>query len=57
MDVDLRGERKICRWDPRYDHDQERSGVLGIGTALMRRLVAEGEQLTVRRGASVMHLV
>jgi hypothetical protein len=45
--IELRGERKSCRWDPRHGPDQERSGVLGIGTALTRRLVTEGERLNI----------
>lgn len=48
VEIDLRGERKSCRWDPRYGPDQARSGVLGIGTTLTRRLVTEGERLAIQ---------
>ena len=47
VEIELRGERKSCRWDPRYGPDQERSGVLGLGTALTRRLITEGERLSI----------
>ena len=47
VEIELRGERKSCRWDPRYGPDRERSGVLGIGTALTRRLITEGERLSI----------
>lgn len=56
VEIELRGERKSCRWDPRYGSDQERSGVLGIGTALMRRLVTEDEQLHIRLERDVRYL-
>ncbi len=48
VEIELRGECKSCRWDPRHGPDQERSGVLGVGTALMRSLVAADEQLRIR---------
>jgi hypothetical protein len=48
VEIALRGERKSYRWDPRYGPDQERSGVLGVGTTLTRRLVTEGERLAIR---------
>lgn len=56
VEIELRSERKSCRWDPRYGPDQERSGVLGIGTALMRRLVTEGERLRVRVERDICYL-
>jgi hypothetical protein len=56
VELDLRGERRACRWDPRYGPDKERSGVLGVGTALTRRLVAEGERLTIRVEDGVVFL-
>src|SRR5690606_24847708 len=31
IEVELRGERFTCRWDPKYGPDKERSGVLGVG--------------------------
>lgn len=56
VEIDLRGGRKSCRWDPRFGPDQERSGVLGIGTALMSSLVAEGQRLGVRVEGNVCYL-
>jgi hypothetical protein len=56
VDVNLRGELKSCRWDPRFGPDQERSGVLGLGVKSMRTLVLEGERLSVRRVGSTVHL-
>lgn len=47
VQIELHGERTSCRWDPRYGPDQERSGVLGVGTALTRRLITEGERLSI----------
>ncbi|OGO47831.1 MAG: hypothetical protein A2W34_02135 [Chloroflexi bacterium RBG_16_64_32] len=56
VDVELRGERKSCSWNPRYDPDKQRSGVLGIGKALMDRLLTDGEPLRVRVGRDVIYL-
>jgi hypothetical protein len=47
VEIDLRGERASCRWDPRQGPDRERSGVLGVGIALARRHFAEGERLRI----------
>jgi hypothetical protein len=56
VEIDLRGERKSCRWDPRHGPDQERSGVLGVGTPLTRGLVTEGERLSIRVANGVFYL-
>ncbi len=40
-----------CRWDPRYG-PPERSGVITIGRAAARQLLADGDVLTVRVGSS-----
>jgi hypothetical protein len=54
--VDLRGERKSCRWDPRYGPDQERSGVIGVGSVLTRRLLTAGERLAIQVEDDVVFL-
>ena len=41
--VDLRGESRDCRWDPR----PSRSGVIGVGKATLGQLVSEDEVLRV----------
>ena len=56
VEIDLRGERKSCRWDPRHGPDHERSGVLGVGTALTRGLVTEGERLSIWVANGVFYL-
>jgi hypothetical protein len=56
VDIDLRGGRKTCRWHPHYDADQERSGVIGVGSALMRRRVTAGEQLRVEARGGTFYL-
>jgi hypothetical protein len=53
LNLRFRGERKSCRWDPRYGPDKGRSGVLSIGKAIMRRLVNQGEQLSIRANGDV----
>ena len=57
VEVDLRGSRKTCRWHPHYDADQERSGVIGIGIALLNAHVTEGEQLAVEARDGVFYLL
>jgi hypothetical protein len=56
VEIELRGERKSCRWDPRHGPDQARSGVLGIGTALSHRLVVERERLRIQVEDGVIFL-
>jgi hypothetical protein len=46
--VELDGTTKECRWEPRTGPDRERSGVIGIGTALTRNLTL-GSQLPINR--------
>lgn len=53
VDVELRGERKSCRWNPR---DKQRSGVIGVGTELMQRFLPESEPLRVRVERDVFYL-
>ena len=48
VELDLRGQRRTCRWNPRYGPDKERSGVLSVGVALMRTRVQQDEQLGIR---------
>jgi hypothetical protein len=55
VDVQLRGMRKSCAWNPRYGPDKTRSGVLGIGKDLAYRLT-EGERLRVRAAGDVFYL-
>ena len=55
VDIELHGERKSCRWDPRYGPDRPRSGVVGIGIDLAHRLT-EGERLRVRAESDVFYL-
>ena len=45
--VRLRGCELTCRWDPRYGQP-ERLGVIRIGRAAARALLAAGEALTVQ---------
>jgi hypothetical protein len=46
--VVLRGrELGTCRWDPRYGSDKERSGVIRVGKAAARELLAAGDVLAV----------
>lgn len=49
VDVDFLGQRRSCRWDPRFGPDQERSGVLGAGRALMK-LARQEEILAIAHG-------
>ena len=46
----LRGTRLTARYNPRLGPDQERSAVLGIGKAMLTRLVLKDEVLRVSRG-------
>jgi len=55
VDVRLRGERKSCTWNPRHGPDKARSGVLGIGKGLAKR-VAEGDRLGVTVAGGVFYL-
>ena len=54
--IELRGERKSCHWNPHYDRDKQRSGVLGIGKELMRGLSPESEPLRIRVAGGVFFL-
>lgn len=45
VDIDLRGERLTCRWDPKSG--QGRSGVVRVPKAVLARLVLPSETLTV----------
>ncbi|WIM87455.1 hypothetical protein PT015_21865 [Candidatus Mycobacterium wuenschmannii] len=47
VEVILRGAAVEARWDPRNGPDRSRSGVLRIGTALLRTVVAPDERLTI----------
>jgi HEPN domain-containing protein len=52
----LRGvELEDVRWDPRFGPDQERSGVIGIGTEAAADL-AEGDVLSITRIDAVVRL-
>lgn len=52
----LRGvELGDVRWDPRFGPDQERSGVIGIGTEVAAELV-EGDVLSITRIDAVVRL-
>jgi hypothetical protein len=55
VDVQLRGKRKSCSWNPRYGPDKARSGVLGIGRELSSTLTAD-EALRVRAVNNVFYL-
>jgi hypothetical protein len=46
VDVELRGHRKTCSWNPRFG-PPERSGVLGLGRAVLAELVQDDEELRV----------
>jgi TDG/mug DNA glycosylase family protein len=50
IEVVLRGVRLTASYDPRTGPDRDRSAVLRVGTAPLRRLVRENEILRVRRG-------
>ena len=56
VDIELRGSRKTCRWHPHYDDDKERSGVIGVGKALMSEHVTEGQSLAVEARDGVFYL-
>ena len=55
IEVDFLGHPLECRWDPRYGPRQERSGVIGVGRALMR-LAREDEILFLDRQAATVRL-
>ena len=46
VDVELRGDRKTCFWNPRFG-PPEWSGVLGFGKVLLAELVQDDEDLRV----------
>jgi hypothetical protein len=48
--VNLRGLRLTVRWDPRYDPDRERSGLLSVGRDALAGRVAPEEVLAVAAG-------
>jgi len=45
--IDLRGHKQTSRYDPHYDADRERSGVLSVDRAALSRLVEPNERLDV----------
>jgi hypothetical protein len=45
--ITLRGEQMSVPWHPRYDHDQERSGVLSVGRQRLHALVQPDDVLSV----------
>ena len=55
VDVELRGHRKTCSWNPRFG-PPERSGVLGLGKVLLAELVQEDEELHVTREEGILRL-
>ena len=56
VSISLRGLPMVVRWDPRFGPDRERSGVLGIGAAILRDRVHASETLAVTRQGDVIHL-
>jgi hypothetical protein len=55
--VVLRGnELGLCRWDPRYGTDRERSGVIRVGRAAARDLLHAGDVLAVSAGGGAVRL-
>ena len=55
VDVELRGQRKKCSWNPRFG-PPERSGVLGVGKGLLAELVQDDEELRVTREDAILRL-
>ena len=55
VDVELRGHRKTCSWNPRFG-PPERSGVLGLGKVLLAELVQDDEELHVIRENAIFRL-
>jgi hypothetical protein len=47
VEVELRGERKTCLWDPADRPDKRRSGVIRVGKPLMRGLLPQAKPLRV----------
>lgn len=56
LTVRLRGRELICRWDPRYGTDRERSGIIRVGRAAAAELLEAGEMLGVRVSEGVVEL-
>lgn len=57
LDVVLRGRHLAsCRWDPRFGSDQERSGLIRVGTAAASELLTAGDILDVVVVGSTVHL-
>jgi hypothetical protein len=56
VDVELRGVRRRCRYDPRLGPDQERSGVLLVGKQTLADVVGANEVLSIKRADDVIRL-
>lgn len=56
VEVELRGTRMTCRYDPRLGPDRERSGVLLVGKAVLSSLVRPTEVLWIARKEEVVRL-
>lgn len=52
----LRGRELTCWWNPRFNHDRERLGLIRVGTQAARDLLTAGEGLEVRFIEDSVHL-